>query len=477
MSKKTLNKANLADLGADRLADLLIEVSRGCADIKRRLRLELSHNLGTTELAHEVRKRLASLRKSKSFVSWRKRKALVKDLDTQAVMIVDKIAPDDPITAFDLLWQFIELAPSLYERVDDRRGDIGEVFRSAILHFTDIAPCTDIDAETLADRVWRTVSDNGYGEWDGIISILAPTLGEAGLSYLKAHVERFADTPLFEPEVEHEAILFLRELRGEADHSAKRKQRFVQQCLQEIATASGDTDAYIGQYSSEDLSNKVIAAEVACLLLKDNKARDALVLLSNVADDGGSYGQEQWDDAYISTLTVLGRHNGAQAHRWLCFENRLSVNHLRAFLKGLPDFEDVEAEDRARAYALTYPDVLRALHFCLKWSDLSTAAQLVKARADELDGGHYELLTLAADALRERHQLAATLLWRAMIDFALIEGRVARYGHAAHHLNDCDVVAPKIDTFDAFPSHDRYVDELRARHEHKSSFWAQFDTH
>jgi len=114
MSKKTLNKANLADLGADRLADLLIEVSQGSADIKRRLRLELSHNLGATELAHEVRKRLTSLRKSKSFVSWRKRKALVKDLDTQVVMIVNKIAPDDPITAFNLLWQFIEIAPSLY---------------------------------------------------------------------------------------------------------------------------------------------------------------------------------------------------------------------------------------------------------------------------------------------------------------------------------------------------------------------------
>ena len=477
MSKKTLNKANLADLGADRLADLLIEVSQGSADIKRRLRLELSHNLGTTELAHEVQKRLASLRKSKSFVSWRKRKALVKDLDIQVVMIVNKIAPDDPITAFDLLWQFIELAPSLYERADDRRGDIGEVFRSAILHFADIAPSTDFDAETLADRVWRVVSDNGYGEWDGIISILAPTLGEAGLSHLKAHVERFAERPLFESEVEHEAITFLRELRGEADQSSKRKQRFIQQCLQEIATASGDTAAYIEQYSSDDLRNKVVAAEVAMLLLKDSKAKDALVLLSNVADDGSSFGQEQWDDAYISTLTALDRHDDAQAHRWVCFENRLSVDHLRAFLKGLPDFEDVEAEDRARTYALTYPDILRALHFCLKWSDLFTAAQLVKTRADELDGNHYELLTRAAEALRERHPLAATLLWRAMIDVALVEDRASRYRHAASHLNDCYAVAPEIDTFDAFPSHDRYVDELRVRHERKSSFWAKFDAY
>ena len=50
------------------------------------------------------------------------------------------------------------------------------------------------------------------------------------------------------------------------------------------------------------------------LLLKDNKPKDALVLLSTVADDGSSLGQEQWDDAYISTLTVLDRCNEAQAH-------------------------------------------------------------------------------------------------------------------------------------------------------------------
>jgi hypothetical protein len=58
MSKKTLNTDNLEALGAKKLADLLIEVSTGSADIKRRLRLELSHNLGASELVHAIRKRL-----------------------------------------------------------------------------------------------------------------------------------------------------------------------------------------------------------------------------------------------------------------------------------------------------------------------------------------------------------------------------------------------------------------------------------
>ena len=130
--KKTLNKTNLEALGADRLAALLIEVSTGSADIKRRLRLELSHNLGVSEPAQEVRKRLTSLRKANRYVGWRKRKALIKDLDTPAAMIVDKIAADNPMIAFDLLWQFIEIAPSIYERVDDSNGDVGDVFRAAL---------------------------------------------------------------------------------------------------------------------------------------------------------------------------------------------------------------------------------------------------------------------------------------------------------------------------------------------------------
>lgn len=473
MSKKTLNKANLANLGADRLADLLMEVSQGSADIKRRLRMELSHNLGATELAHEVRKRLASLRKSKSFISWRKRKALVKDLETQAAMIVDKIAPDDPNTSLDLLWQFIELAPLLYARVDDSRGDVGDVFRASILHLADIAPRTDLDTEALADRVWTAVSDNGYGEWDGIIGLLAPALGDAGLAHLKAHIERFADAPLRELTEEHDAILFLRELRGERDYRAEQKQRFVQRCLQEIASAADDTDAYIAQYSPEDLRNRMIAAEVAMLLVEDAKAHDALAVLSNVAEDGRSFGQEEWDDAYIATLGDLGRHEEAQTHRWQCFEQRLSVDHLRAFLKELPDFADVEAEDRARAHALAYPDVLQALHFCLKWSDLRSAADLIEARANEVDGDHYELLTPAADALRERHPLAATLLWRAMIDFALSKGRASRYGHAASHLSDCAAVMSEITSYAPYSSHGEYVEQLRRQHERKSSFWAK----
>ncbi|MFU8779341.1 MAG: DUF6880 family protein, partial [Roseovarius sp.] len=42
MSKKTLNKANLVQLGADRLAELVLELAEGSAALKRQARMALS---------------------------------------------------------------------------------------------------------------------------------------------------------------------------------------------------------------------------------------------------------------------------------------------------------------------------------------------------------------------------------------------------------------------------------------------------
>ncbi|UWR21198.1 DUF6880 family protein [Sulfitobacter sp. S190] len=465
MSRKTLNKDNLVALGPDRLADLLLEVSTGSADIKRRLRLELSHNLGASELAHEVRKRLAALRKSKTYVSWRRRKSLVTDLTTQMTMIVEKIAADDPDVAFDLLWQFMELAPFIFARADDRRGDIGAVFSVAVQHFENIAPRAAQDTDTLADRVWTALSEDDHGVLDDIIGLLAPTLGQAGLARLKAHVQNFAAAPATQQDADHDAIRFLRDLRGERDYRAELKARFVRKCLREIAEVTGDTNAYIAQFTPEDLQSKAVAAEVATLLLDDNASEQALAVLNSADASEGTLGQTAWDNAMIRALTALDRPVEAQTHRWSCFERDLSVHHLREYLRALPDFEDVEAEDRARRYILSYPAVLPALRFCLDWPDLLTASQLVLDRAHEIDGEDYTFVNHAADTLRDRYPLAATLLLRSMIDFAIRQRRTARYKHVAGHLQDCEGLDARISDYGAHPSHNAYVDMLRGHEE------------
>ena len=473
MSKKTLNKANLANLGADRLADLLIEVSAGSADMKRRLRLELSHNLGPAELSADIRKRLVSIRRSKTYVGWRRRKALIKDLNTQANMVIGKIAPAAPTEAFELLWQFLELAPSVYNRVDDSKGDVGQVFRDAISHMGEIAARAESEPEALAVRIWDAVRGNEHGEFDGIIGYLGPAMGDAGIEHLKRLILIFDQAPL-EAEGDHAALRFLRDLRGRnGNYAAEQKTRMIRMWRQELAVAQGDASAYIAQYSAKDLKRPHIAAEVAALRLEQGQPEQALAVLADAMPEQHASDREGWDLIYVEALIASGRLEDAQKHRWEGFLTTLNPGMLRAYLRVLPDFDDMEFEEAAKAHASSFGDVAAALGFFLAWPALGHAARLIEQRTNEIDGKLYHLLGPAAEALRTRYPLAATLLWRAMVTETLRKSRKDQYGQAADYLMDCVAADLEISDYGTFQSHGGFVDDLRKRHVQKSAFWTR----
>ena len=109
-SRKTVTAANLEALGAAPLASLLVELADGDAALKRRLRGLLAAAEGPTAAAQEVRKRLATLAKARSFIDWRRNGPLAEDLDAQRTAIVGQILPADPGLALDLLWRLMALA-------------------------------------------------------------------------------------------------------------------------------------------------------------------------------------------------------------------------------------------------------------------------------------------------------------------------------------------------------------------------------
>jgi hypothetical protein len=109
VARTTLNAKNLEALGPERLAELLIEISNGNAAAKRRLRLELAKAQSPGELAKEVRKRLSSIARSRSFLDWQGIRALANDLDAQRDAIVETVAKTHPDEALDLLWRLMAL--------------------------------------------------------------------------------------------------------------------------------------------------------------------------------------------------------------------------------------------------------------------------------------------------------------------------------------------------------------------------------
>ena len=138
-AKTALNAKNLAGLGAERLAELLMELGAGDASIKRRLRMELAAASGSANVAREVTKRLSAIAKARSFVEWPKVKELRADLELQQRTIAEQVAKIDAAEALELMWRFLALANSVLNRCDDSSGVVGDIF--AALSKTSLGWC------------------------------------------------------------------------------------------------------------------------------------------------------------------------------------------------------------------------------------------------------------------------------------------------------------------------------------------------
>jgi len=470
-AKTTLNAKNLEALGAQRLAELLIEISMGSAAHKRRLRMELAGNQGSAEVAREVRKRLASIARARSFIEWHKVKTVNADLETQRSTIVTVVAADDPKEAFDLIWQFLAVADSIFERSNSGDSVLIETFHQACADAGVIASAAGIGIDVLADKIFTALQDNDHGQYDPLIAEMLPALGDDGLEHLKSRLVQWSNEAEEKPDDADREVFGNGPIyRDEID--ANHRQMTARIALQEIADAQNDVDAFIAQLPEQTLRAPMIAAEIADRLLLAGRAEDALTILDGADHRGRFELPFEWQRARVEALAALGRGEEAQAYQWQCFEQSLNGEHLRAFLRRLPDFDDIEAEEKAFAFVHGFPDVHPALAFFLTWPALAEAAKLISNRHAELDGNLYELMTPAAEILQEKHPLAATMLLRAMIGFALDYGRSSRYKHAARHLAECASLAPHIDDFGSARPHDAYVIELKRKHGNKHGFWS-----
>jgi hypothetical protein len=469
VSKKTVTMDNLVALGPERLAAILVELADGDAKIKRRLRLELAAQAGDDTIAAEISKRLSALRSARSFVDWQQRRDFVKGLDLQKAMIVDRVAETRADLALDLMWRFMELAEPVLNRVDDSNGSVGDVFRAACQDLGTIAAKAKPNPVNLADRVFAAVQANDYGVFDGLVTVMLPALDEAGAAHLKERLTK--------------ALTGRSAKAGERDYHALA----VRSALQALADGKLDVDAYIALVPPEERRLPHQSAEIGRRLLAAGRAAEALAVLERAKpkrsavkatrDDDlyliGLAADNEWEETYIEALEATGKKDEAQRLRWATFEERLSADQLRAYLKRLPDFDDVEAEERAMNHALGFRSFAAALGFFTEWPDPARAAQLVLARASEIDGNLYYLLDSTARLIEGKHPLAAILLRRAMIEDTLDGAKSTRYKHAARHLLECRSLVAGIRDFGEFEPHEVFVSRLRARHGRKTGFWSQ----
>ena len=317
----------------------------------------------------------------------------------------------------------MELSDQISYRVSDEQGDLAQMFSEACESLAPIAAAAKIEPPVLADRIFTAVTDrNGTGVFDPLIGLLQEALGAEGMAALKT---RFT-IALDDPEWDGDAVLRIG--------------------LMTIADLEGDADGYAAQYDPAMRKMPRVAAKIAERLVAAKRANEALDLLDAADTDDGF--PIEWVDAKIATLDALGQGGEEQKMRWRAFLPSFLPQYLRDYTQRLPDFDDVEAEERGLDHVVENSPVHQALLFLVEWPALDRAASFVMARRTAFDGNRYYQLSPAADALEGKHPLAATALRRIMIEDALNGGRSSRYKHAARHLLECESADAVIEDYD-----------------------------
>ncbi|HYC66624.1 DUF6880 family protein [Brevundimonas sp.] len=435
-ARKTLNAANLAALGPERLAAMLVEVAGGDRIWKRRLKMELASELGAADLAFEIDRRLTTLATSRTRVSWRKRPELIRDLEALRLMIAGRLIPLDARLGLDRMIAWFDLYPGLTVRVKDPKDELGQAFDAATadLAASAAAARAEVAGPVLADAVLTRLSD--WGRWMGRAT--------AGL-----------DRPV--------ARRLLSELTAGRPAPTGRLALVVRK----LADRVDDFELWAGTIPEADRARPEIGAEIARRLATAGRAAEARAALeaSRAPAAPSRWGRpaglpspppDVWLTAEIAVLDSEGRSEEAAAARWALFERSLDANQLRALIAALPDFEDVAALDRAHGIAAGWPDADKGLAFLMNWPAHREAAEMILTRSGSLRGTAEEF-PLWAGRLAGRYPVAAMLLLRVRIRTLVQLGAVTE---AAALISEAAVLADQADLPPGVPDHAVFAAEL-----------------
>ena len=268
-----------------------------------------------------------------------------------------------------------------------------------------VATKTSPDPEVLAEHTFRALAGDHHGQFDGLVGVLAPALGPAGLDRLKARVEELSRVPVPVPRQEDRKVVgWSGSGPFYADQIAQsHRDRTVEWALAAIADAQGDVDAFIALQDVAARRMPRVAAEIGERLLKAGRAR------------GSPRGARR--DRPARARVAAGRmaggaspvSRGARAQRGGA---GVPLVLLRARPEPVPPARIPGAPARLRgprgrgaALALVHASTRfhEALGFLVRWPALDLAADMVLTRADELEGSLYQILVPAAEALEARH--------------------------------------------------------------------------
>ena len=461
--KPALTIDTLKELGLGKLAQLVLSEAEQNTNFARLVSAAFAGQAGPEAIAKLIERRLSGLAKARSFIDWNKARAFRDDLQSTVDTISTELLAAAPMLAFDRLLRFIATHESVFERVDDSSGAVQSVYYDAIECAGEASgKLSEPEAALVPVKIMAALGESSHGYLLDIGRAVAGTLPQDTLAQWETEL------------AEGQAAAGLAE-EADPDHYGSSQIRDLRQI---VASARGDLDTLIA-LEGQKLPHVQDTIAIAERLFTAGRTQDALDWVRRPGRGG-------WDSTKgagtalrasleAKILTALGEKDAAQDLRWQAFEQTLDAGILREHVAALPDFAEFDTLDRAFAHAMAHSDRYKTLEFLLAWPRRDLAAQLIVSSPAGWDGNQYYTLPPIAEALQHDFPLAATILYRALLDDILLKARSKAYPHAARYLKTLAQIAAAAETDPPrradVADHASYFARLERDHARKVGFW------
>jgi hypothetical protein len=397
-----------------------------------------------------IKKEIASLKRSSKFVDYYESDSLADRLNDLRLRIVGDLNAKSPQIAFEMMLDFLDLHKNTLEQVDDSNGTVSGVFFTACDDLGSLAGhIHPLNNQEIVDIIFARFMNNEYGIYDGIIHSFKDILKDQDFDLLREKLEH-----------------------GVNDKNALT----IKLGLNSIADCKNNVDDYIAACA---FKNGICAhdhLDIAKRLIKHWRPKEALKWLDSMEIPLNHSWQQDKKSLQIEALELDGNYEQAQKERLVWFSETLSPKLYGEILKFVkPDFKETFQSDAVKK-AFQFPEPHGALSFLVQIQKFEEVAKFVHARFNELNGRQYYTLRPAADLLQNTDPIAATLLYRKMIEPVLDETKSKYYNYAAKDLVTCGVLNSKIANWGTLQNHEEYLKVIETKHKRKISFWAEYQS-
>lgn len=450
--KTTLAAADLARLGADRLAAILADRAADDAVLDRRLRM-LVAAADPARLADDVVRRIQQMRRARSELDAEQARQAAREVADLHRAIADDLAPVRPGDAVECLWKLLDASSSLLARAESGGDRLVAAVGAAVADLGRLtAALPDRDPAALAQRVSAVLDADGTAATDGLLAAMADALGGEGRAAMRrAALSALARLPT-----------------DDTGWSTLGMRLALTARLLQLADLDRDVDAFAAAIAAGGRP-ELHSADLARRLLAAGRAAEGLDWIDRHPP---RIDAEAAVDLRLDLLEALGRRPEVQALRRAHFERSFSARHLRAYLKALPDFEDLAAEEQALDHVMRARNTAAALDFLIAWPSLDRAAKLAGERLAALGLPELRATLRAAEALDPRHPSMSVRLRRHAAALVLRHGNASSYADAALALVDAGRAMPRAGGIEP---HADFVAGLRREHGRKWRFWQLHD--